>query len=93
MYYKEYSILITQKKLRNVLLFLGHRQIFPEAELSKGHLLMCLNVDLQTLNAITAIVRHTEPNILKFTLPDHMMTDLPEWTLIETAAGMDQMQE
>ncbi|XP_075976593.1 deoxyribonuclease-2-alpha-like [Anticarsia gemmatalis] len=54
---------------------------FPEEELANGHMLMCVNLDLKAINTLAAVVQHAGANIVKLTVPSHLVSLLPRWKL------------
>lgn len=54
-----------------------------EKEYDKGHIIMCLTLNLMTFNKVAALVKHTEFKITEFNLPPNLRSSLLEWARIE----------
>ncbi|XP_026731203.1 uncharacterized protein LOC113496237 [Trichoplusia ni] len=52
---------------------------FPSTEIKNGHILMCLSMDLITLNNMAIAIKQTEPAIKRMFIPEKMKNYLPEW--------------
>ncbi|CAB3255705.1 unnamed protein product [Arctia plantaginis] len=57
--------------------------LISEKDYDKGHMIMCLRLNLMTLNKIAAVVKHTEFKITDFSLPQSLRSSLLEWARIE----------
>ncbi|CAG4952776.1 unnamed protein product [Colias eurytheme] len=60
--------------------FKRERPLFPEEETANGHLLMCLSVDLETINLIARYLSHTSPHFTHIQIPETLIKYLPEWS-------------
>lgn len=66
---------------------------FPPEELKNGHLIMCLTMDLATLNTMAVAIKQTQPNILKLFIPEKMKVHLPDWVkLIEPVPSSEAIK-
>ncbi|KAG6441054.1 hypothetical protein O3G_MSEX001554 [Manduca sexta] len=55
------------------------RPTFPEQEISSGHMLMCMSLDLVTLNEVAASLRTVTPQIVDIKIPPAIQPFLPDW--------------
>ncbi|XP_028156527.1 uncharacterized protein LOC114350079 [Ostrinia furnacalis] len=56
---------------------------FPEREMANGHLLMCLSVDLPTLNQLAISLKEISPRFTRIQVPKLMRAHLPDWNFLE----------
>uniref|UniRef100_A0A2A4J7Y1 Uncharacterized protein n=1 Tax=Heliothis virescens TaxID=7102 RepID=A0A2A4J7Y1_HELVI len=53
--------------------------IFPTQEIPSGHMIMCLSLDLRTMNSLAIAIKQTEPHIKKMFIPATLKENLPDW--------------
>ncbi|XP_045773633.1 uncharacterized protein LOC123873024 [Maniola jurtina] len=59
------------------------RPSFPDGESANGHVLMCLSLDLEAVNAIVHNLRNIYPRVTYLKIPEKVQHLLPEWNLLE----------
>ncbi|KAJ8719619.1 hypothetical protein PYW08_011794 [Mythimna loreyi] len=62
----------------------GSGPTFPQEELKYGHMIMCLTLDLVTLNALAKSIMQTEPYIKRIFIPHRIEEHVPDWKMFFT---------
>ncbi|KAJ8720239.1 hypothetical protein PYW07_012282 [Mythimna separata] len=53
----------------------------PQEELQSGHMIMCLTLDLITLNTLATSIMQTEPYIKRIFIPQRINQYVPDWKM------------
>ncbi|KAL0878832.1 hypothetical protein ABMA27_003858 [Loxostege sticticalis] len=59
------------------------RPSFPQNALADGHLLMCLSLDLISLNSMAVLIKQANPRFTRIHIPRLMKAYLPDWNFLD----------